>query len=80
MIAIGEKLPGSRRKVSKAVVCNDDARSGKDAVAALNACVSSLCSWGYANREKNERYPFVFLGAGDDPAVYRRMREVTGKR
>ena len=75
-----QKMVVKASKVSKAVVCNDDARSGKDAVAALDACVSSLCSWGYANREKNERYPFVFEGARDDAEVYRRMRKLTRRR
>jgi hypothetical protein len=67
----------SASKHVKALVCNDDVKTGAAGVKALEAAVSSLCSWGYANREVNERYPFRFGGAADDPPVYAKMMELT---
>ena len=72
------KRIGAASKASKAIVCNEDDKTGEEAVAALTACVRGLCSWGYMNKEKNQYYPFEFRGAADDPPVYARLEELTG--
>jgi hypothetical protein len=63
-------------KVSKAIVCNQDKRTGKEGAQALQAAVNALCSWGYSN-PRNQRYPFKFEGAADDPVVYAKFKELT---
>jgi hypothetical protein len=67
-------------KHSKAIVCNEDSKTGEAGARALEAAVNALASWGYANREKNERYPFRFEGTADDPIVYAKMKELTAPR
>jgi hypothetical protein len=64
-------------KVAKAIVCNQDPKTGEQGAQALEEAVNSAASWGYANFPKNERYPFHFEGAADDPPVYAKFREVT---
>jgi hypothetical protein len=63
-------------KVSKPIVCNQDKRTGGEGAQALQAAVNALCSWGYFN-PKNQRYPFQFAGAADDPVVYAKFKELT---
>jgi hypothetical protein len=63
-------------KVSKAVVCNGDRRTGEDGASALEAAVNSFASWGFAN-PKNEKHPFQYDGPADDPVVYAKLKEVT---
>jgi hypothetical protein len=67
-------------KVSKAIVCNEDRRTGEEGAAALEAAVGALASWGYSNQKKNQSYPFHFEGADDDPVVYARFKELTSPR
>lgn len=64
-------------KVSKAVVCNEDDKTGEEGAAACEAAVKSLCSWGYMNSKKNQYYPFEFDGSADDPVVYAKIRALT---
>ena len=64
-------------KSSKAVVCDEDDKTGAEAVAAVDEAVRSLCSWGYMNSKVNQYHPFQFKGAADDPAFYKRPRELT---
>ena len=66
-------------KYAKAVVCNRDPKTGSAGAEAAQATVDSLCSWGYANYEKNETYPFSFDGPADDPPVYAKIKELTSK-
>jgi hypothetical protein len=67
-------------KFHKAMVCTDDSKTGKEGAAALEAAVTSLMSWGYANRPQNEHYPFRFEGALDDEVVYAKFKELTTRR
>jgi hypothetical protein len=67
----------SADKLSKAIVCNADAKTAEEGAQALEAAVNALCSWGYANAARNEKYPFKFEGAADDPIVYAKLKELT---
>jgi len=67
----------SADKVSKAIVCNQDSKTGKEGALALETTVNALASWGYANRKQNQHHPFRFEGKADDPVVYAKFRELT---
>lgn len=66
------------RAYIKPVVGTADDRSGEAAAKAADGAVRALYSWGFAC-EKNERYPFRFEGAKDDPVVYARLKKLTTK-
>jgi hypothetical protein len=68
------------RKISKAIVCNEDRKTGAEGARALEAAVNAFASWGYMNRERNQCHPFRFEGAADDPVVYAKMKELTTPR
>jgi len=68
------------RKISKAIVANEDQKTGAEGARALEAAVNAFASWGYMNKEKNQYYPFTFEGAGDDPVLYGKMKELTAPR
>lgn len=70
----------SSRKISKAIVCSDDPRTGESGAAAAQAASDAMCSWGYSNKSKNETYPFKFEGAADDPIVYAKLKALATKR
>ena len=67
------------RKISKAIVCNEDAKTGEEGAKALQAAADALCSWGYMNEKHNQHHPFHFDGAADDPIVWAKMKEMAGK-
>ncbi len=64
-------------KVSKAIVVNEDSKTGEEGARALEAAVDSFASWGYSNPKRNQDYPFKFEGAADDPPVYAKFKELT---
>ena len=64
-------------KISKAIVCNRDARTGEEGASALEATVNALASWGYSNLKQNQHHPFKFEGVADDPVVYAKLKELT---
>ena len=64
-------------KVSKAIVCNADSKTGEEGAQALEKAVNALCSWGYMNAKQNQQYPFKFQGAADDPVVYAKFKVLT---
>ncbi len=68
------------RKISKAIVCNEDDKTAQAGADALQAASDAMCSWGYMNKEKNQFYPFKFEGAADDPIVYAKMKSLTTKK
>jgi len=65
-------------KRSKAIVSVDDTKTGKLAIAAMNLCVQSLCSWTYSNLEVNQHYPFTYQAEEDDPGVYGELKKIVG--
>src|SRR5271167_984242 len=46
----------------------------------LNGEVTHGASWGLMANEVNQRYPFHFEGARDDPVVYAKLKELTSLR
>ncbi len=62
----------------KPIVCTADDKVGKDGAAAADAASRASCSWGFAS-PKNEKYPFRFEGAADDPEVYRMLKSLAEK-
>src|SRR5262249_46623952 len=77
--AIPKCIEASRKasKAMKAIVCNEDDKTGQEAARALEAAVKSRCSWGYMNKEQNQFYPFKFEGAADDALVYAKLKELS---
>jgi hypothetical protein len=71
---------GALRRFGKAVVCNEDDKTGGDAVAALRACVENGASYGLMLQERNQTFPFRFDGPADDPVFYAALRAQTTPR
>jgi hypothetical protein len=61
----------------KAIVCNEDARTGAAAASAASATVQAGASYGLMVERKNQHYPFSFQGRSDDPAAYDRYVALT---
>lgn len=59
------------------IVCNEDAKVGADGAEVAEICVRHGVSWGFMHEEINQRFPFTFEGAADDPVVYRKLRALT---
>lgn len=70
----------SADKVSKPIVCNEDSKTGEEGASALEAAVNALASWGYSNPRQNQHHPFKYEGAADDPAVYAKLKTLTGSK
>jgi CubicO group peptidase (beta-lactamase class C family) len=67
----------SLRKYGKPIVCNEDAKVGREGADAARRCVSAGASWGLMVESVNQRFPFAFRGACDDPIVYQTLKELT---
>jgi hypothetical protein len=65
------------KKFGKPVVANEDDKTGADAVAALRVSVDYGASYGLMLNQHNQRFPFHFDGAADDPAFYAELRRLT---
>ncbi len=68
------------KKFGKPIVCNEDDKTGEEAVRALEASIASRASWGYMNSAVNQYFPLEFRGIQDDPLLYARLRELTTPR
>ncbi|RPJ57231.1 MAG: hypothetical protein EHM23_21215 [Acidobacteria bacterium] len=66
------------KKFGKPIVCNEDDKTGTEAAAAAEACVTAGASWGFMHDVVNQHYPFTFGGPADDQVVYGKLRELTG--
>lgn len=78
-----EQIPArlaALKRYGKALVCNEDAKSGGEAARAAEACVRLGASYGLMLEERNQHFPFRFDGAADDPVFYAKLRELTTKR
>jgi CubicO group peptidase (beta-lactamase class C family) len=64
------------KRYGKPIVCNEDDRTGKDAVAAMLASVESGCAYGLMLKDHNQTFPFQFHGAADDPVYYAALRSM----
>jgi len=75
-----EQIPArieAAKSYGKPVVCNEDNKTGAEAVEALQASVRAGGSWGYMNNDLNQYQPFTWNGTDDDPPVYQRLTELT---
>jgi hypothetical protein len=61
----------------KPMVCNEDDKTGTNAVAALKASVENGCAYGLMLKKHNQYTPFQFDGAADDPVFYAALAELT---
>ncbi len=68
------------KKYAKPIVCNEDDKLNETAAAAAELCITHGASWGFMANEVNQRYPFRFEGARDDPVVYAKLKELTAPR
>jgi len=62
---------------NKPVVCNEDAKIGERAVAAMRASVAHGGAYGLMLEGHNQTFPFRFDGAADDPAYYAALQGIT---
>ncbi len=62
---------------NKPIVCNEDDKTGEEAVRALKLSVRNGASWGYMNSEVNQYQPLEFQGFRDDPLMYDQLRRMT---
>jgi hypothetical protein len=65
------------RKFNKPLVCNEDDKTGEQAVAALRASAEAGCGYGLMQKDRNQTFPFRFEGADDDPLFYAALRKIT---
>ena len=65
----------SLKKFGKPIVANEDDKTGADAVAALRVSVENGASYGLMLEQHNQRFPFHFDGAADDPVFYAELQE-----
>lgn len=75
-----EEIPrrvAALKKFGKPIVCNEDDKVGKRAVAALTATVESGAAYGLMLKDHNQTFPFHFDGAADDPVFYAALEAIT---
>ncbi len=65
------------RKYDKAIVCNEGEKVGAQGAQAAALCVAHGVSWGLMREPVNQRFPFTFHGAADDPEVYATFQRLT---
>jgi hypothetical protein len=73
---IGARIAALRR-YGKPVVCNEDQKEGEEGAESAARCVAAGASWGFMLERVNQKYPFRFCGAADDPVVYSALRRLT---
>ncbi|MGN6386347.1 MAG: serine hydrolase [Verrucomicrobiota bacterium] len=65
------------KKFGKPIVANEDDKTGDKAVAALRVSLEHGASYGLMLEQQNQRFPFQYEGAGDDPIFYTELRKLT---
>ncbi len=68
------------QKFDKPIVCNEDAKTGKQAAAALRACVENDTGYGLMLQKHNQHHPFHFDGTEDDATYYTALKAATSPR
>ena len=76
VVQIPERVKALGR-YGKAVVCNEDDKTGKEGAAAAGAAVAAGCSWGLMLSAVNQYVPFEFNGSRDDPVIYAALKALT---
>lgn len=64
------------KRFGKPIVCNEDNKIGKNAVAALRATVESGAGYGLMLKAQNQTFPFYFDGAADDRLFYATLKSL----
>lgn len=67
------------KKYKKPIVCNEDDKTGAAGARAVRLCVEHGASWGLMQEPVNQRFPFEFRGAEDDPLVYAELNQLAGQ-
>ena len=65
------------RSLGRPIVCNEDEKTDEEGAEAARISVEHGASWGLMLLEENQKYPFVFNGAADDPVVYAAIKKLT---
>ena len=65
------------QRYGKPIACNEDDRTGQQAVAAMRAAVTSGAAYGLMLKEHNQAWPFHFDGAQDDAVFYTALKTIT---
>ncbi len=65
------------RHLGRPIVCNEDNKIGEEGAQAARITVQHGASWGLMALDVNQKHPFVFKGAQDDPAVYAEIKQLT---
>ncbi len=65
------------KRYGKPIVCNEDDKTGEPGAKAAQACVANGASWGLMLEKINQRFPFTFQGAADDPVVYAALKALS---
>ncbi len=65
------------KRFGKPIVCNEDDKTGRQAVAAMQATVGSGASYGLMLQAHNQTFPFHFDGAADGHQFYAALKELT---
>ena len=65
------------KRFGKPIVCNEDDKTGNNAVAALRATVQSGAGYGLMLKDHNQTFPFHFDGAADDPIFYAALKNLS---
>ena len=66
----------SLKPYGKPIVCNEDQKTGEAGAKAAELCVANSASWGLMEEKVNQRFPFSFRGAADDPPVYAKLKQL----
>jgi len=74
------KRVAALRRYGKAIVCNEDDKTGELGARAAEAAVAARCSWGLMLSKVNQYVPFEFGGRRDDPLIYAKLKELTTTR
>jgi CubicO group peptidase (beta-lactamase class C family) len=75
-----DQIPGridALKKFGKPVVCNEDVKTGQQGAEAARVSVERGASWGLMLQDHNQKFPFAFHGAADDPIVYEAVARLT---
>jgi hypothetical protein len=70
------KRVAALRPTDKPIVCNEDTKEGEEGAEVARMCVAEGVSWGMMLLAHNQKYPFAFEGAADDPIVYAELRRL----
>lgn len=65
------------KRHGKPIVCNEDDKLHEAGAQAARTCVAAGASWGLMAEPVNQRHPFRFSGAADDPEVYAMLRRLS---